>query len=131
MTTLAQIASRDWSMKLGVLGEAVEALDDIAQCLRVIVTTQKGTDPLRPDFACDLFGFIDLPITTMVPHAVREITAAIQRYEPRVVLLAVLVTPLTDQQGGHVDIEIRWRLNIAGTASVARSTLVTIPRAVA
>jgi len=129
MTTPADISARDWSMALQDTGrDVVEALDDIAQCLRIIVTTQKGSDPLRPDFACDLFSYLDKPTTTMTPHAIREITAAVRRYEPRVRLLSVVVAPRTDQGWAWVDIELQWTLNVEAPAAQPRRTLVTIAR---
>jgi hypothetical protein len=129
MITLSDIAARDWSMRLdppeaagGSLGEIVAGLEDVGQCIRLIVTTPKGTDPLRPDFACDVFAFVDRPTTLMRPHVVREIVQAITRYEPRVELLGVEVQPQRDQGGAHVAITIRWRLKVQGLASTLQTT---------
>lgn len=139
MIALADIRSRDWQMELDQfapgglpgagLGEVVEQLEDIAQCIAIIVTTPKGTDPLRPDFAIDLFAFIDRPMTLLVPHLVREVYAAISTYEPRIRLLSVTVQPLLDQGGAHVAVSITWQLAIPSAPVAAQTTIVTIPLA--
>jgi len=46
---------------------------------------------LRPAFACDLWQWIDAPITVARPHLVREIVEAITKWEPRVRLLSVVI----------------------------------------
>lgn len=136
-TTLADIQARDWSMMLDSsapnpragagLGNAVQALADIAQCIIIIVTTPKGSDPLRPDFATNIFSFIDRPITLMLPHLVREVVTAINRYEPRCTILSISAQPLADEQGAHVAVTITWRLNLQGAPAQAQQTIVTIP----
>jgi phage baseplate assembly protein W len=134
MTTLTDITSQDWSMQLDPLGQpganlgtVVQGLDDVAQALAIIVTTPKGTDPLRPDFACDVLSFLDLPTPVLRPHAVREITLAITRYEPRVTVLGVAVNPQTAVNGSHVVITITWRLTMQGQASATQVTRLALP----
>ena len=46
-TTLADIASVDWSLELGIIGSVVHGIDDIDQCIAIILTTPPGADPLR------------------------------------------------------------------------------------
>lgn len=131
MRTLADIKTTDWSMRLDALpgdglGEVVEDFDDVNQCLRIIMTTQPGTDPLRPTFATDVLGFIDKPITFMRPHAVRDVTAAIARWEPRVIVTKVSVE--FDAAAGVVVINITWRLNVKNAKFAApQQTVITLP----
>ena len=70
MTPLTSINARNWQLALGQPGDVVSDLDDISQCIRVILTTPKRTDPLRPEFACDLWPYIDRPIDQAIPHIV-------------------------------------------------------------
>jgi len=66
--TLNDIASADWSLMLDSsspsgrsgsgIGQVVEGVADINQCIGIILSTPKGSDPLRPTFACDLWRWI-------------------------------------------------------------------------
>lgn len=133
---LQDIASSDWSMALDAtinpnapgsgIGEVVQSLDDVAQCIRIILTTPKGSDPLRPDFACDIFAYLDRPATLAVPHIVREVVEAIRTYEPRAIVEFVSVAPVGDGNIGHFTVSVTWRLNITSPPP-PRSTIVTIP----
>ena len=126
--TLADIASADWSLKLKALGAVVQGLDDIDQCIAIILTTPPGSDPLRPTFGADLWRYIDNPITSAVPSIVREVSAAITMWEPRVTLESVNVIPVSEssaQSGAHLNVSVTWRLKLAG-ASSSRTTVVGI-----
>jgi phage baseplate assembly protein W len=113
--TLAQIHSIDWSLKLGEIGKVVEGLADVSQCIGIILTTPQGSDPLRPTFGVDLWRYVDVPLDLAAPSIVREVTEAITRWEPRVQVLAVSVTPATDNSA-RLAVTLTWRLRI-GTSS--------------
>jgi uncharacterized protein len=108
------------------LGDIVESLEDIAQCIVIILTTPKGSDPLRPTFAIDLLAFIDKPMTSIVPHAVREVMSALRQWEPRIVVTRVSVLPDSDQNYGHVNISVYWQLNVQA-ATQTYLTIVGLP----
>lgn len=94
-----------FSPKLGAPGELVTGVDDIAQCITIIVTTPKGSDPLRPLFGSDHFKYIDRPLPAAVPHIIREIWDAIAIWEPRAVVTRIAVETETE----HAVIVIYWR----------------------
>jgi Bacteriophage baseplate protein W len=126
--TLADITSADWSLKLDAIGSVVQGLDDIDQCIAIILTTPPGSDPLRPTFGADLWRYIDNPITSAVPSIVREVSAAIAMWEPRVTLESVSVTPVIDgssQSGAHLNVSITWQLKLEGAAS-SQTTVVGV-----
>jgi hypothetical protein len=141
--TLANITSADWSMALDTagapgsgIGNVVQGVADVNQCIQIILTTSKGSDPLRPTFGADVWRYIDAPIDAAIPAIVREVTEAILRWEPRVTLVAINVTPVVageTQAGAHLNIRVTWRLklSVSGAASSPfaqpQSTLVTIP----
>jgi len=134
MTTLTDITSADWSLALGTpglpgsgLGNVVQGLADVNQCLQIILTTPKGSDPLRPTFGADIWQYIDYPIDAAIPAIVREVTEAITLWEPRVRLVSVTATPAADaspQSGAHLNVAITWRLKLS--ASGAASPLAPI-----
>lgn len=105
MTSFKEITSLDWSSQLGALGKVVEGLDDIRQCISIILGTQKGSLPHRLEFGCDLWKYIDLPQNVAQPHIVREVTQALSLWEPRMRLLSVDLTPAAI---GHYTLTVVW-----------------------
>lgn len=130
--TLADITSVDWSLALGAIGEVVQGIADVEQCLGIIVTTPQGSDPLRPTFGADIWRYIDFPISQALPAIVSELTSAITTWEPRVNLVSVTAQPVLDgssQSGAHLDITLNWQLNLGAAASSVQSTTVSVPGA--
>jgi len=128
--TLADIRSADWSLALGAIGEVVQGIADVEQCLGIIVTTPRGTDPLRPTFGADIWRYIDFPLDRALPAIVSELTSAIALWEPRVNLVSVTAQPVNDastQSGAHLDVTLNWQLKLGLAPTPVRSTTVTIP----
>ena len=129
--TLADITSADWSVELGTIGGVVQGIADVEQCLGIIVTTPRGSDPLRPTFGADIWRYIDFPIDVALPAIVRELTSAITTWEPRVNLISVTAQPVNDgstQSGAHLDVTLTWQLALGGAPSPTQITTVTIPQ---
>ena len=129
--TLADITSADWSLELGRIGGVVQGIADVEQCLGIIVTTPRGSDPLRPTFGADIWRYIDFPIDVALPAIVRELTSAITTWEPRVNLISVTAQPVNDgstQSGAHLDVTLTWQLALGGAPSPTQITTVTIPQ---
>jgi phage baseplate assembly protein W len=134
--TLSDIKSADWSLMLDPagrpgsgIGAVVMGVDDVDQCIAIILTTPKGSDVLRPTFGTDLWKYIDAPISEAGPAVVREVTQSITQWEPRVKVLSVMTLPLTGvvaQPGAHVEITVSWQLNLGGAPSPAQNTSVTL-----
>src|SRR5271168_210376 len=85
--TLSDIKSADWSLMLDSprqpgsgIGNVVTGVDDVDQCIAIILTTPKGTDVLRPTFGTDLWKYIDAPINQAGPAVVREVTRSITQW---------------------------------------------------
>jgi Bacteriophage baseplate protein W len=142
--TLADIQSADWSLALDSpgmpgsgIGNVVQGLADVNQCLQIILTTPKGSDPLRPTFGADIWQYIDYPIDAAIPSIVREVTEAITLWEPRVQLIAVRATPVADsgaQSDAHLNVVITWRLKLSSSGAATplastQTTSVTAPAA--
>jgi phage baseplate assembly protein W len=141
--TLADISSADWSLALdgpgapgSGFGQVVQGTADVDQCIRIILTTPKGSDPLRPTFGADIWQYIDYPINAAIPAIVREVTQAITVWEPRVTLTGVKALPIADgstQSGAHLEVRISWRLRLSRNGAVPppfapeRITTITIP----
>jgi len=137
--TLSDIKSADWSLMLDSLrqpgsgiGKVVKGVDDVDQCIAIILTTPKGTDVLRPTFGTDLWKYIDAPISQAGPAVVREVTQSITQWEPRVKVLSVTTTPLSGivtQPKAHVEITVAWQLNLGSAPSPAQTTTIALASA--
>lgn len=106
------IQARTWQLALGAPGEVVTDIDDIAQCIRIVVTTPKGSVPHRPDFGSNAFLYLDRPIAEAGPHLVRETVEALKIWEPRAVVERVIPTPTLAGMG----VEIIWKPKDGGTS---------------
>lgn len=83
------IKTKNWQLSIIGVGYIAEGLADIRQCLDILLRTQKGTDPLRPQFGCDISRYVDRPLTIAIPNIIRAIIEAIEIWEKRVVLKKV------------------------------------------
>lgn len=84
--TLNDIKSTNWQLSNQMIGQVAEGIDDIRQCIGIILTNTKGSDPLRPLFGSDIWRFIDSPINTAVANISAEIIDCIGKWEQRVVI---------------------------------------------
>lgn len=123
--TLNEITSVDWSLKLGAIGEIVEGPADVEQCLQIILTTPKGSDPLRPTFGADLWQYIDYPIDTAIPSLVREVTEAITLWEPRVKLISITAAPDTNTISNLL-VSVVWSLQLGSMPTPTQTTTVSL-----
>jgi phage baseplate assembly protein W len=142
--TLDDIQSADWSLMLDSslnsfqpsvisgqpepgsgIGNVVQGVDDVNQCIGIILGTPKGSDPLRPTFACDLWQWIDAPVNVARPHLVREIVEAITKWEPRVRVLSVVIGLVGLSQ---LSIAITWQLKVDVSGAGSQKLVLTVPR---
>lgn len=112
-----EITSKDWSLSLAGQGQIAEGVADISQCILIIVTTVKGSDPLRPEFGADIRPYLDQP-ASKVPAMIRAITQAIEIWETRVQVTRVSYKV----EEAHITFKIEWKLINGSTGD----TIVTI-----
>jgi len=113
-TLLPEIRAAWWSPKLGEIGAVVQDWDDINQAIAIILTTPKGTDPHRPEFASSIHDWIDYPTNSVSAHLVREVYEAILTWEPRVEVTRVEVTPNYLGEIQRMLISTEWALKEGG-----------------
>jgi len=92
----------------GVVGmNAYES--QVEQSIGLILRTRQGERVMRPDFGGDLdllaFEPMNNVTNSFVQHQVQE---TLLRFEPRIDVLAVTVTPFPNE--GKLDVEIRYRV---------------------
>ena len=103
---LVNITAAHWQPALGRFGEVVTDIDDIEQCIHIILKTPKGTDLHRPEFGSDLWRYIDQPLPQVIPHVISETIDAIRLWEPRASIVSV--EPRIEDHG-HLVIRLRWQ----------------------
>ena len=69
---LNEIKSTEWGLDIENQGEVKQGLDDIKQCVYIILMTQKLTDPLREDFGCGAFDYVDMPVNKAIPNIIKS-----------------------------------------------------------
>lgn len=79
-----QIRSANWQISAQGVGQIVEGIDDIRQCIQFILTTTKGSDPLRPLFGSDIYRHIDKPVNVAQANISAEILEALELWEKRI-----------------------------------------------
>lgn len=106
MQDLLALTSSYWQPKIGALGDVVTALDDIHQCILTILSTPRGSDPHRPDFAVNLLDWVDRPINRVRAVMVQDVLRAIARWEARAAVKRVTVAVGTD--GASLELSVWW-----------------------
>jgi phage baseplate assembly protein W len=73
-----------WQPALGAVDAFVQGMDDLAQSIRIVITTPKGSVPLLPEFGCDILPLLDNPLPGVMGRVVREVSLALATWEPRI-----------------------------------------------
>ncbi|MBD2261350.1 GPW/gp25 family protein [Pseudanabaena sp. FACHB-2040] len=107
-----------WSFAVGRSG-IVQDATDLDQAIKIILATPYGSDPHRPDFASNIWLYIDYPVPRATPHVVRESMLAVETWEPRVELESVSVNPYRPNQAA-LTINAQWTIgSVEGQTEVA------------
>ena len=118
MTNLNEITYVDWQLKLNSIGEVAEGVDDINQCIAIILLTKKGTVPHRPTFGSDIYKYIDYPINEATPNIVREATDAITMWETRIKINSIKI----EIEESNLTVKVEWTLKNTSTTGRAEVT---------
>jgi phage baseplate assembly protein W len=118
----ADFLGRGWSFppsfsKWGDTVSLVDDVEDIRQSLRILLNTSPGERVMLPGYGCDLWRFLFRDLTTSLITELRDaVSTAIIRWEPRIDLLALLVTA-DEGQPGLVNIEVDFRVRRTNSRS--------------
>jgi len=88
-TKIQDIKAVNWQLSVTELGQVVEGIADIRQCIGTILKTTKGSDPLRPEFGSNIWQYIDKPVTTAVANIAYEILDALTKWETRIIITSL------------------------------------------
>lgn len=89
MATISDIQTTEWQISTQGVGLIVQGTEDVRQCINTILLTRKGSDPLRPEFGCDIYQYIDKPVNRSIPQMIKSILEAIAMWEPRVKVISI------------------------------------------
>lgn len=99
--------AQNWQLSTAGPGYVVEGVDDIAQSIILILTTEKGSDPMRPSFGADISRHVDRPLPLAAANIKREIISAVNLWEPRIVLKSVRHKVAAENR---LDFLVGWQL---------------------
>ena len=79
---------------------------EIEESIRIVLGTAYGERPMRPEFGCGIHDYVFAPVdATTSGQIAYEVRASLERWEPRIELIDVQVTPdLKDSGVLYVDI---------------------------
>ena len=93
---------------------------DIHQAIRIMLGTARGERVMRPDFGCGIHDLVFAPRTAgTLGEAMRRVSEALRRWEPRIEVLAVDAQPHPGEPNGIL-IAIHYEVR----ATSARQNLV-------
>jgi len=115
------ITAIDWSPRLGSPGEVVTGLEDIEQCIGIIISTRKGSVPHRPLLGCDAWRWIDAPANIAIPNINREVADALELWEPRIKVTGVTAVVTG---AGSATIAVSWQPRNGQSIMITEVTLV-------
>ncbi|MBO9534075.1 MAG: GPW/gp25 family protein [Solirubrobacteraceae bacterium] len=88
----------------------VSGEDDIAQAIRIILSTAPGERPMRPEFGCGVHDYVfDVIDAETLGRIEREVRVALERWEPRIELVAVQFDT-SQALSGRLEIELDYRI---------------------
>jgi uncharacterized protein len=99
-------------MRTDVTGgiELVTRTREVEEAIRIILSTAPGERPMRPDFGCGIHDFVFAPADAATAGQIAfEVRSALDRWEPRITVLDVLVTA-DPADTATLRIEIRYEL---------------------
>lgn len=100
-TDISANLSKSWDKDIA----KVTGIRAVKNSMIGIITSKKGSKPFEPDFGCDITSQLFENLTPLTADTIeKNIVSAIRQYEPRIVRLKVIVTPLYDSNAVIVDI---------------------------
>lgn len=106
MALTTDITAANWQHSL-TSGEIVQGNDELRQALVLILSTDKGSDPLRPDFGVSAYQYLGAPGIVAIGTIRRDIVQQVATFEPRIEILQVRQTFSADTS--QLTITVEWK----------------------
>lgn len=82
----------NWQVSIEDSAKIVEGVEDIRQCIHIILTTIPGSDPLRPEFGSDVYRYLDRPHEDIEADIIYAVTQSLARWEKRITVTKCTLT---------------------------------------
>ena len=102
--TFRELIGRGWAFPPSMDARGAVALtneeNELIQSIYIILSTGPGERVMRPDFGCRINEYIFAPANLATAAAVEQVVrSALERWEPRIILTDVTVTPSPETYG--------------------------------
>ncbi|MEV0274912.1 GPW/gp25 family protein [Streptomyces sp. NPDC050610] len=84
---------------------------EIEESMRLVLATAPGERPMRPEFGCAVHDMVFAPVNEATAGRIRyEVRLSLDRWEPRIEVLDVLVSPAPDDPSVlYIDVQYAVR----------------------
>ena len=84
---------------------------EIEESIRLILGTAPGERPMRPDFGCGVHDYVFAAVDATTAGLVAfDVRSALTRWEPRIEVIDVVVTPELQADGDRLLIDIQYTI---------------------
>ena len=119
---IQKLNTKNWSHRLGTVGEVVTDADDVAQCYGVIFKTPKGTVPFNPNLGWDVMEYLGKPLNIVGGKMRTALLSALNKQEPRAFAQTVKFD-YENGANGHLIAEVEFVMNDTGISRKETYTL--------
>jgi len=107
------MAQRDWlgqdtTMPIAGTFKPISGMDEVNQCIQLLISTAPGERVMRSEFGCRLYTRVWENIDQVASEGLEDIREAITNFEPRVNLVSVNSRIFRDE--GRVLFAVEYRL---------------------
>lgn len=91
--------------------EPAEYEESVRQSILIILGTAKGERVMRPDFGCGIYDLVfEMKTASTAGKISQAVQEALLKFEPRIDVVEVEVTPQSDQYGEQLLISIDYQV---------------------
>lgn len=91
--------------------QSAEYEESVRQSVLIILGTARGERVMRPDFGCGIYDLVfELKTAGTAGRISQEVQEALLRFEPRIDVLNVQVTPQSDGNGETLLIQVDYQV---------------------
>ena len=118
MASINSVTNPVWTISISEAYALVQGIDAVKQSIQILLETEKGSQPLMPDFGINLSSFLGKPITAALSDLFTDIRFQIEKYEKR-----AKVRNITQQANadGSYTVNVFWEYN-----QITQSNTITI-----
>lgn len=110
MNATLPIQSNYWQLDIDNQNEVVTDIDALRQSVRILLTTEPGTDVARPDFGIGLLNLIGQDMRLVKQSLKRRGAAQFADYLPEVQVVDYKITVPADVERGRLEVTVVWRV---------------------